>query len=590
MHLFRQAMADSMQFEGLVLKKLQEYKPEAVLEDVRELAEESIKYINFYKDINDLVEAIDNSFLATESNMRRNQTLTGGNKMDQEMLVLQFVKKSFESLKNSEFKGKNLYAGVPVEQKGTSDKYPETQKTKEFRLKHKEAHPECGKLELCYNQNLNFSKARPLRSMLGIKNHTENLKSDSFLYAKQEDFIDAFRKRFTYMEALMTKHLKEKHRIELKRTTNDTKSFEKDSVVFGRITHNVDSEGNLEELTISSVYFEFLAHGNDEVMGCYMDFSKCANTDFLLFPNMYLAVQVEGSFATENESVAVSRIFELDDDLDTQESFHEVGRNVEEKVEGLIFKGPYNMDGNAHFGGYDMLLQHVKDCAPNFIVLIGPFLSTAQMREDSVIEFETIDPFPEVRDKNLKMLLNGIKKLSLGHQVEVIVVADFFEADNFLPLPVQPVKTNLKQVEHGISLHFVGSPSVVSILDGRYTIGLTSVEVLRSLAQMPKKHTSKWFLSGARSLVSQHNLLPVFPLNQIPIDITMGDKLNLERPLDLLIMPSSLPSFVQKLRGTVVANCREIFSSADSWDSFGRVYFDTQASGPDSIRFEVKKF
>ena len=66
---------------------------------------------------------------------------------------------------------------------------------------------------------------------------------------------------------------------------------------------------------------------------------------------------------------------EINSEKDAHDEQECQGKTVQKHNTCLVFKGPYNLESNSYFAGFDMMKHHISKEKPHAIVLMGPFVS-----------------------------------------------------------------------------------------------------------------------------------------------------------------------------------------------------------------------
>ena len=479
------------------------------------------------------------------------------------------------------FEGISLYASgndSTGQQQAEVKRVAITQLAQILIAKHSESHPKRGQSLKVWNSKLDFSNSSRVQRT-EIQKIISDYKIDNFLYIKPKHFIDAFYNRYNLMETEYKEYFK-RTGVEYQRISHSTQSFEAPTLIFGRLT--IDKE---EDFLTDNVQFEFYDN-KDNLVVCHLNFCKFQDQQYQLFPNMYIAVQVKGDLYDQSCCLKVCKIFEINSEKDQADENESEGSVVKKHMTCLVFKGPYNLEGNAYFAGFDMIKHHVQKERPNVIVLIGPFVSDEQFHEDAAGELETIDEFANIRDKNIQRL-SGIVA-DIDSTCQIVMISDLAEADNVYPVPIPPTIQSQPNTK-GITVHIAGSPCMLSI--GGTPIAFLPQDILTPCNKFPSHVTGKRFVQTLRSIVSQKCLHPVYPL-AYPFDVTQIEQLSWANVISpkLLIYSSRMTSFLGKARGTLVANARPILEDKE-FGSFIRIQVDVSSpDSVDSIRLDLLQF
>lgn len=566
--------------------------PEVKESDLKALLSESYKY---KKHISDLLENID---FAMEAILHNHSKKQGG--MDEELTLAQMASQTLKKLQQEQFSKINLYTAQASEN-AEPNQAMQTPQTREIeRSKHTQAkiviHSESyelkGKVLKSFNSALNFTGSRR-DEFLNFKTILPN-KSESarnFLYHKAADFRSAFIQGYERMEEKTKTYLKEQRISQnLIRLDSNTKNLNEKVLILVRLTLDTENDFNIDRITGE------ILDPKGSTLVVYLNFNKC-ETEFQLFPNMYAAVVVDGQFG-ETSALTVHTLIEIDSELDKHDETEAPARQVKKHSSILVFKGPYNLEGTAYFGGMDMIRHHLVTESPNLVVLMGPFVPEEQVSSSTtykLTEIKSIATYESIRNTNL----NRFRKIIMDSGIsncEVAILPDQSEADNFHPTPLPCFKFSPLS-GRGISVsdvpvHSLDSPSMISLDGTGVTVAFSSQDFIRHIMTgNPVKSSGKKFLQTVKSVISQKSLHPAFPLSY-PYDVTNAAQLYFDTNPDVWITSSSIIGFVHSVRGTVTANCKTVFNGED-FGNFVRILIDTgsnASSAKDKVRVDLMNF
>lgn len=563
--------------------------------------------IEKYNSLTDLKEDIQNALDAVlyERKKKRDKQMAS-NAMDEEYPIDRLIKDLISKMQSETFKDLNPFknTNVPDQSRGnetnqasvaphhvqkTSNLTEKTHDTKFMVAKHMDAWEEKGQIIKSVNEGLNFQYGRDNGVYLDVKKIKSDYTRNNFLYVKPQHFKEAFLNRLLEMETKLGAYLdsigKRYERVE-----SDKRSFDIETIIIGRLTMDEDDSFLTERVRI-----EYVTRSG-ALSQCFLNFTDCKG-DFLLFPNAYVAVGVVGDFYDDQVAVRVNSIYEIDSHLDSMDNSPSPKRDVDTFANILVFKGPYTLNGNAYFGGFDMILHHVyNDQSVNCVVLIGPFLPIEQVTETQA-EFETKNPFEETRRLNFEHLLSRLSAKRPGNKpISVVIVPDASEVDNIYPSPIPNPFQNQPQsikIPNPELVTFASSPCLLRFEIGQnnYNVAFSTQDIVKACARAPSKSSDpRKFLQPMRSLVSQKCLLPIFPYVE-SFDVTMIDQLNyddFEKP-DVIVQCSVMTHFACKARGTLVCNPKTIFEG-NEFGTFARISLDASTRGIDGVRVDILKF
>lgn len=556
--------------------------------------------IEKYNSLIDLKELTEDSLDAVFINHKQNAKKRQQNEMDEEYPVDKLINKVFEQMKRDKLALLNPYNSTTAPTTTTAGAAPnpkqsavslhptqnsfieKTQHTKFMISKHLEACEDKGQKIKSVNEELDFKFGRENNAYLEVKKIKSDFTRNNFLYVKPQHFQDAFSNRFLEMEVKIGSYL-ESIGKKYDRIQDDVKSFATETIIIGRLTMDEEDSFVSERICI-----EYLTDKGN-MHHCFLNFSSC-KSEFLLFPNAYVAVGVVGDFYDISTALTVKSVFEIDSHLDASDDHVPAKREIDKFSNVLVFKGPFTQNGNAYFGGFDMILHHIQaDMSASCIVLIGPFLPIEQLVEGQ-IEFATKNSFNMIRASNFSNFFTNLYKLKPS--MAVVIVPDASEVDNIYPSPI-PNTLQFVKVLNPELLTLASSPCLLSFEVGqaKYRIAINTQDIVKACVRYPSNSKDpRKFIQPMRSLVSQRCLLPIFPYVE-PFDVTMIDQLSFqeEDKPDIIVCCSVMTQFACKARGTIVCNPKTIFEG-DDYGSFVRIALDASSKGTDGVRVDVLKF
>lgn len=580
--VIHKSMSDTELFNS-IFTTIKDHQAGVREEHLKELWETLIKYKTVIKNLPD---EVDNAASAVKFAMVQQKKKHNG--MDVESNPESFVRDVLKKLKVEKLDKINLYTinnQAPAEESTKGTRMVEEKqgivKSNNARIKiltHKEANEEMGKVVKSSTENLTFKFGQTLHRPHSMKRTISDYKLNNFLYVQPKDFAKSFKSRYDFMENKI-KHCK---KINFNRVEAHTKNFDVPTVVLARLTYDEEDDFMLERIMGE------LLTDKETVVQCYLNFSTCQG-EFHLFPNAYVAVEVQGDFYDKNSALRVNKIFEIDSELDPADIADARTETVTDYLNIMVFKGPFTLDGNAYFSGFDMIRHHIeRDKSINYLVLIGPFVPEDQATATAhAPEMHSKATFKEIREENIYKFYSEVKKMN--NNISIIVVPDITEADNIFPYPIPSY-----QFDNRSDLYTVSSPCLLTfeVANREYSVAIGSQDVLKNILKFPQKSAeSRKFFQAIKSIVSQRNLMPVFPLPE-PFDVTNISLLNIadesQKP-DVFVMCSSITQFAFKARGVTVCNPKTIFDG-DNFGHCARIYLDAHHRGSNGVRVDILKF
>lgn len=572
-------MSDSILFEE-VLKRLRDNQPNVTENDAKELWDTLIKYKSAIKD---LAEEVENAAAAVKFSI--NQQKKKANAMDVETTGADFVRQVLRKLRTEKLDNINLYSssnpGLSSVPGNSTKMVEEISKTSNARMrviKHKEANPEMQTEVKTAHAELNFKFGQTLNRPFDVNKKIADFSVSNFMYPQPIDFKNSYLKRYEIME----NKIKANKKIEFSRIEDHTKNFDTPTLILARLCYDEEDEFMTER-----VMAEMLSVKN-KIIQCYLNFSGC-NGEYHLFPNQYIAVEVQGDFYDKNSSLRVVKILEIGSEADEHDKEEPNASLISEYLNIMVFKGPFTQDGNAYFFGFDMIKHHIlRDKSINCVVLVGPFVPEDQsIATTHVPELHSKTSFQQCREENILKFYEEVKKINTN--IVVIIVPEISEADNIFPYPLPKIK----MTETRNDLIMVSSPCLLEfeIKFNTYRVAIGSQDFLKNMMKFPHKSTdNRKFVQAMKSVISQRNLMPVFPLPD-PFDVTNISLLDYDEDLKphVFVACSNLTAFALKSRGVLICNPKTIFEG-DGFGHCARIYLDANSQGVNGARVDVLKF
>eukprot|EP00026_Physarum_polycephalum_P003504 Phypoly_transcript_03517.p1 GENE.Phypoly_transcript_03517~~Phypoly_transcript_03517.p1 ORF type:complete len:684 (+),score=166.84 Phypoly_transcript_03517:196-2052(+) len=217
----------------------------------------------------------------------------------------------------------------------------------------------------------------------------------------------------------------------------------------------------------------------------------------------------------------------------------------------LVAAGPFTTTENLAYRPLDHLLEVVERTNPQIVVLLGPFVDTAQALVQSSDE-----TFAELfKSKISATLMRATGTLStMSLPPSKIVLVPHPRDPEMSPLPQPPFSAKEYQMESKW-ITPVSNPCTMKVND--VTLGVSSVDVIRHLASQEASKN----LQGDRlsrlcgHLLKQRSYYPLYPPSaEVCVEVTKSEALDLPYAPDLLIVPSDLQHFIKNVNDTICIN------------------------------------
>ncbi|KAK6638803.1 hypothetical protein RUM43_007072 [Polyplax serrata] len=288
-------------------------------------------------------------------------------------------------------------------------------------------------------------------------------------------------------------------------------------VLVGRIA--CDGEGRINSKTVQ------LEGASDNASGEAVDLDMSVLQKYSIFPGQVVAVE---AYNLTKDRLVVKELYS-----DTDINFFKPYELPRGSLNVMVASGPYTPTDSMT---YEPLLDLVKEVVkqePHVLILTGPFIEANHpVLEESVLAETTEEFFEKVIEQIMKPLER--------------------EFTSPMVYPTPQIKLKTKQTYP--KLHLLPDPSIFAVED--VVFGVTSTDVL---LHMSKEEISCSLEGGrlprlAKHILQQRSFYPLSPAKDVPLDPLLMDHAKLEIAPHILIVPSDLRYFIQKVDGCVVVN------------------------------------
>ncbi|KAI8982344.1 DNA polymerase alpha/epsilon subunit B-domain-containing protein [Mycotypha africana] len=422
-----------------------------------------------------------------------------------------------------------------------------------------------------------------------------------FMFEKAREKTDNLDEQLEYVGQLIL----ETHSEEIEAYANPTKPSQESIYAFGRICldPSLNESEKLSEKTI------MLQTSRELGMGKLVPLNLSRIEQYSLFPGQIVGVKgtnPNGSIFHAEKIFYPSVPERLDVgnpdnlltfesmDTDNDESNDQADIPKQQPLEMIVASGPFTLNDDLSFQPLEALLSMCLKSKPEFILLMGPFLSVQHGKlATGQVESPLIQLFQEQVVERLYKLLKECPR------TQVFIVPHAYDMIQPYPIFPQPAFTDLQQqniINHE-RIHLLSNPSTIQLNGAQHTISIGNLDILFKIAreEISKNNATDRSSVFFKHILQQRSFHPVFPFKVDESCIMDADQLvNVQltyRP-DILILPSQLKHFVRNVEGTVCINpgnlCRGITSG-----TYSRVFlYPTKPTAADrlaSVRVDLLK-
>lgn len=214
----------------------------------------------------------------------------------------------------------------------------------------------------------------------------------------------------------------------------------------------------------------------------------------------------------------------------------------------FIASGPYTDPAHLNYSAIDLLLHHLRENAPDVLILTGPFVDCRQEQNQSLQE-----SYDEVFEEIISRFLEFRQKF----KTTLILIPSSRDLHHDFVFPQNPFYNKSKTFE-GVLMF--PNPCFLNI--GDFSLAITSEDVLFDMNIDYKYKGSKTRMDSiCNTLLEQASFYPIWPPffpesgNYIPLDLTFEGRLAFPHSPDLLVLPSDVGKpFVSPVASSLVLN------------------------------------
>ncbi|KAL7415252.1 DNA polymerase alpha subunit B N-terminal-domain-containing protein [Mrakia frigida] len=229
--------------------------------------------------------------------------------------------------------------------------------------------------------------------------------------------------------------------------------------------------------------------------------------------------------------------------------------------------GPYTLDGDLDYTPFEALAEEIRTSRPDVVILLGPFVDASH----PLIKLGKTDLLPVdiFRSKITSRLLDITESTPATNVILIPSVRDLISTQ--MAFPQGMFKRDLSMFPNPKKIRLLPNPCVLNI--NEVVIAVSSVDTLFHLRKEtffkkaaeaepePGVPTGNGDAMGnlCRSVLGQRTFYPIYPVpdefvQDVNLDLTHLDLLNLETSPDILILPSNLAKFAKIVDSVVVVN------------------------------------
>ncbi|CED82061.1 DNA polymerase alpha-primase complex, polymerase-associated subunit B [Phaffia rhodozyma] len=228
--------------------------------------------------------------------------------------------------------------------------------------------------------------------------------------------------------------------------------------------------------------------------------------------------------------------------------------------------GPFTLDADLEYEPLEALVEEVKRCRPDCIILMGPFLSSAHpfVKSGNL----TLSP-TEIFQSKISSRLKDILDTVVGSQIVLVPgVRDLITdqvcfpqgmLDRDVVLPSKRVRLLPNPCLININEVFIGISSVDTLFHLRKETFFKQAKEAISTETSGGGGIGDLMAGVCRSLLHQRSFYPLYPVPieasaDVNLDLTHYDLLKMETCPDVLLLPSNLGKFAKIVDSVIVVN------------------------------------
>lgn len=289
-----------------------------------------------------------------------------------------------------------------------------------------------------------------------------------------------------------------------------------------------------------------------------------------LFPGQIVALRGSNPSGSEFVVKAILKFPELQVPL-TKTSV--LRQTAQRPMRMLIAKGPFTTQDNLQFSPLTALIDSAITSNADVVILLGPFIDSLHPRlsDPTALPYTDLNTLEDLFRVCISQQLRRLEQALPNCQTLLIPECGTREAvQRHISFPAPPVAG--PEIKKAIALpkraRWLSNPSFVSVNSS--VLAIANVDVLMQMsrvehlirvpspagANQPEEFERSAMVRGARNLMLQRSLYPVFPSHpETPLEVAylgLAD-MNIARP-DILIVPSDQRFFAKVVDNVVAIN------------------------------------
>ncbi|EGR30858.1 hypothetical protein IMG5_122330, partial [Ichthyophthirius multifiliis] len=283
--------------------------------------------------------------------------------------------------------------------------------------------------------------------------------------------------------------------------------------------------------------------------------------NIFIFPNQIL--MLEGFLENNRKYLNVTEVHPyIWKNITFQENQEQIFDNYRKII---ISTGPFSPKSTFNFNAFDLLLKKAKEIKVSALILLGPFLDI----ENQVVK--TSDLGADLSFEQLQNSLFERAATSLGPNVQIIVIPSTKDVLSFENIPQQPLEIQISS-NYQQNIKSFSNPAYFEMDELSFYIGNSDIALNTYMGSFSKNKKNQNPIQQIpnvfESIFSQKNLYSMYPFLDQKDPKKITENINLEKIGNfdvnfdvenedfpkIVISPSNLPCFAQKINDTVVIN------------------------------------
>lgn len=279
--------------------------------------------------------------------------------------------------------------------------------------------------------------------------------------------------------------------------------------------------------------------------------------------------------------------------------------------------GPYTLYDNLNFEPLESLISHIVQNKPDIVILNGPFVDSEHKLIKSGKPYMEIENDDDGDDTIEKVYLSyddimtvfcarisNIYENNKNINTKIIMIPSTSEiTHSHYCYPQPPINLPPNSFPQNILNKYIKLyPNPCNFKINEITIGISNNDIIAdTISDYVRSNNIKTqqtnlkngkMLGIAEEIIKQQNYYPLFPSKDSSlVDITQMNKYQINKSLDMLILPSKLPTFTGELNDkTIVINPGKVGSGKKIFSKIDILPFDKEIleKADDNVKFNIE--